>query len=124
MNNILIVEDNVLNLRLFSDVLKSQGFNVWTACDSVSMWNLLLNGKVPDLILMDIQLPSVSGIDLLRQIRLDKKYDTIVIGAISAFAMKTEEQAILKEGFDFFLSKPVDIHRLIEMVFLFLKIKK
>lgn len=108
---ILIVEDNFLNARLFQDVLHAFGYRVLMASKASEALHILKK-KTPDLILMDIQLPIVSGIELMRKIRKVPKFKQIKIVAVSAFVFKEEVKYILSAGFDGFLSKPVDIYEL------------
>jgi two-component system, cell cycle response regulator DivK len=107
-NKVLVVEDNELNMKLFQDLLSiikcdiastRSGRNAIDLCKEFS----------PDLILMDIQLDGVSGIDLIRYFKNDINLKSIPIVAISAFAMKNEEEAILESGCDKYLSKPISI---------------
>ncbi len=105
---ILVVEDNDLNRRLFCDVLKNQGFAVEPVADG----NTALDAArhiVPNLIIMDIQLPGVSGLDLIEAAKADSVLRAIPILAVTAYAGKGDEERIRDAGADGYLSKPVSI---------------
>ena len=113
---ILIVEDNHLNMRLFTDLLESKGAEVISINDgtkAVSSAQELL----PDLILMDIQLHGgISGADLIKTIKSNEHTKKIPIIAITAFAMKDDEDRILKSGCEAYLAKPVSIDYFFETI--------
>ena len=105
---IMVVEDNDLNRKLFCDVLKAQGFEVEPIADG----NAVLAAArevAPDLIIMDIQLPGVSGVDLIEAARQDAMLYDIPVLAVTAFAAKGDEENIRKAGAAGYLSKPVSI---------------
>lgn len=105
---IMVVEDNDLNRRLFCDVLKANGFEVEPVADG----NQVIAGArdaQPDLIIMDIQLPGVSGIDLIAEAKRDPSLANIPILAVTAFAAKGDEERIRAAGAASYLSKPVSI---------------
>jgi two-component system cell cycle response regulator DivK len=105
---ILVVEDNDLNRRLFCDVLKAKGFEVEPVADG-----LAAIGKardfVPSLVIMDIQLPNVSGLDLIAQMKRDVTLRTIPVLAVTAYAGKGDEERIRDAGAEGYLAKPVSI---------------
>jgi len=105
---ILVVEDNDLNRRLFCDVLKSQGFAVEPVADG---FDALERARqfVPNLIIMDIQLPNVSGLDLIDAIKKDPTLRTIPVLAVTAYAGKGDEERIRDAGAEGYLAKPVSI---------------
>jgi len=108
---ILIVEDNDLNLKLFRDVLSANDFDVVETKDG-NMAIQLTRETQPDLILMDIQLPEVSGLDLIREMKADDGLSHIPIIAVTAFAMKNDEERILRAGCEAYLSKPISIDQM------------
>lgn len=116
---ILIVEDNTLNLKLFRDLLSAHGYETVETKDGREA--LELARKVdPDLILMDIQLPEISGLDVTKQLKQDEDVCDIPIIAVTAFAMKDDEEKILKAGCEAYISKPISILPFLETVQKFL----
>ncbi len=105
---ILVVEDNDLNRRLFCDVLKSQGFAVEPCADGHDALELA-RSFVPNLIIMDIQLPNVSGLDLIEAAKKDPVLRTIPVLAVTAYAGKGDEERIRDAGAEGYLAKPVSI---------------
>lgn len=105
---ILVVEDDDLNRRLFCDVLKSQGYAVEPVADGRDALDRA-RSFVPNLIVMDIQLPNVSGLDLMGMAKADTVLRTIPILAVTAYAAKGDEERIRNAGADGYLSKPVSI---------------
>ncbi len=108
MAKILIVEDNEMNMRLFSDLLKTKGHTVTECLDGTEALELVKSVK-PDLILMDIQMPKISGLAVTAQIRKTPEIADTRIVAVSAFAMKGDEEKILEAGCDAYISKPISI---------------
>ena len=107
MSTVLVVEDNDLNRRLFVDLLTTRKHTILEATDGQSALDLVAKKK-PDLILMDIQLPSVSGLEITQQIRkMTIKQPKIV--AVSAFALKQDADKALEAGCDDYISKPISI---------------
>jgi two-component system cell cycle response regulator DivK len=112
---ILIVEDNELNMKLFNDLLEAHGYRVVqtrSGLDAVS----LAREHHPNLILMDIQLPEVSGKDVTKWLKEDEHLKAIPVIAITAFAMKGDEEGILEAGCNAYLSKPISIAKFLETV--------
>ena len=105
---ILVVEDNDLNRKLFCDVLKSQGYAVEPVADGR---DALEKARyfVPNLIIMDIQLPNVSGLDLIEAAKADRVLRSIPVLAVTAYAGKGDEERIRDAGADSYLAKPVSI---------------
>jgi two-component system cell cycle response regulator DivK len=112
---ILIVEDNDLNLKLFRDLLTANGYETRETKDGLEAVALTRNIQ-PDLILMDIQLPEISGLDITRTIKNDESLKHIPIIAVTAFAMKDDEEKILKAGCEAYISKPISIEHFIGTV--------
>lgn len=112
---ILIVEDNELNMKLFNDLLEAHGYITVTTRDGTKALDMARDSK-PDLILMDIQLPEVSGLDITRQIKLEDDLKNIPIIAVTAFAMKGDEDKIRECGCNGYISKPISIASFIETI--------
>jgi two-component system cell cycle response regulator DivK len=116
---ILIVEDNELNMKLFSDLLERSGHATLRAKNGVEEV-ALAREHTPDLILMDIQLPEVSGLQVTRWIKDDPALKSIPVIAVTAFAMKGDEEKILQGGCEAYLSKPISVGKFIETIRSFL----
>jgi two-component system cell cycle response regulator DivK len=105
---ILIVEDNEKNLKLVRDVLEFNGYATVAArnaADAVA----LATARHPNLVLMDIQLPDADGITALRRLRSNSETASMVVVALTAFAMKDDRERLLDAGFDGYLEKPIDV---------------
>ncbi len=112
---ILIVEDNELNLKLLKDILDFQGYStVATGLGAAAVD--LARQHHPDLILMDIQLPDISGEEAARRLKADEQTRAIPIIAVTAFAMTGDRERILHGGCDDYISKPFNIHELLAIV--------
>ena len=105
---ILIVEDNELNLKLFRDLLSAHGYKIFETKDGLEAI-MITRSERPDLILMDIQLPEISGLDIIRRLKADDTVKDIPIIAVTAFAMKDDEEKILAAGCEAYISKPISI---------------
>lgn len=116
---ILIVEDNDLNLKLFRDLLEAHGYETLETKDGKEALSLTRHNQ-PDLILMDIQLPEISGLDITKKIKADKDICDIPIVAVTAFAMKDDEEKILRAGCEAYISKPISIGSFLETIQKFL----
>ena len=116
---VLIVEDNELNLKLFRDLLAANGFETVETREGLEAISLTRNMR-PDLILMDIQLPEISGLDITRKIKADPELRHIPVIAVTAFAMKDDETRILEAGCEAYLSKPIAIDQFLTVVRRFL----
>jgi two-component system, cell cycle response regulator DivK len=112
---ILIVEDNELNMKLFNDLLVANGYETIQTRQGTEAMKLARE-HMPDLILMDIQLPEVSGLDVTRWIKEDDELHTIPVIAVTAFAMKGDEERIRKGGCEAYISKPISVAKFIETV--------
>jgi CheY-like chemotaxis protein len=104
---ILIVDDNAINLKLVRILLTGEGYEVRTAEDATEAMAVLREFQ-PRLILMDIQLPGVDGLELSRRLKADRATSDIVIVALTAYAMKGDEDRALAVGCDGYLAKPID----------------
>jgi len=103
---ILIVEDNPANMKLASDLLRKSGYEVLEASDAEAGIQLV-NAELPDLVLMDIQLPGMDGLTATRLLKNDQHTREIPIIALTAFAMKGDEQKMLEAGCDGYIAKPI-----------------
>src|SRR6476660_6270950 len=112
---VLIVEDNELNMKLFHDLLEAHGYATVQTRNGVEVMNLAREHR-PDLILMDIQLPEVSGLEVTRWLKDDEELRSIPVIAITAFAMKGDEERIREGGCEAYLSKPISVAKFLETV--------
>ena len=112
---VLIVEDNELNMKLFSDLLDANGYATVQSRNGVEAVELARHHR-PDLILMDIQLPEVSGLQVTQWIKDDDDLRHIPVIAITAFAMKGDEEKIRQGGCEAYLSKPISVVKFLETV--------
>jgi two-component system, cell cycle response regulator DivK len=116
---VLIVEDHHLNMKLFTDLLEAHGHRVLQARDGAEGM-MLARQHHPDLILMDIRLPGISGFEVTKWIREEQGLRYTPIIAVTAFAMRADEEEIRAAGFDDYISKPVSIRNFVEVVDRFL----
>ena len=105
---ILIVEDNEIDVRLLKDILEMRGYDTLQTGDGLEAINLAF-ANLPDLILMDIQLPEISGLEVTRRLRGDERSRRIPIVAVTAFAMGWHEREALDSGCDAYVSKPISM---------------
>jgi len=112
---VLIVEDNELNMKLFHDLLEAHGFATLETRNGSEVLDIART-KRPDLILMDIQLPEVSGLDVTRWLKDDEELRHIPVIAVTAFAMKGDEQKIREGGCEDYISKPISVTSFIETI--------
>ena len=112
---VLIVEDNELNMKLFSDLLEANGYATVQTRNGVEAVGLARRYR-PDLILMDIQLPEVSGLQVTQWLKDDEDLRSIPVIAITAFAMKGDEEKIRQGGCEAYLSKPISVVKFLETV--------
>lgn len=117
---ILIVEDNKLNMKLFKDILEAEDCIVIECFDPMFAMRIV-EEEMPNLILMDIQLPRISGYDLIQWIKADANISHIPIIAITAFAMEDDKEKILSLGCEGYMSKPISMDPFIANVNKFLK---
>ena len=108
LKTVLIVEDNELNMKLFHDLLDAHGYGTVQTRSGKDALALARQHR-PDLILMDIQLPEVSGLDVIRWIKTDHAVSAIPIIAVTAFAMKGDEERIRSGGCEAYISKPISV---------------
>ena len=112
---VLVVEDNELNMKLFHDLLEANGYEIVQTRNGLEAIDLAREFR-PDLILMDIQLPEVSGLEVTKWIKEDDDLRAIPVIAVTAFAMKGDEERIRQGGCEAYLSKPISVAKFIETV--------
>ena len=112
---VLIVEDNELNMKLFNDLLEAHGYATLQTRSGVEAVELTRK-HMPDLILMDIQLPEVSGLQVTQWIKDDEALRHIPVIAVTAFAMKGDEERIRQGGCEAYISKPISVVKFLETV--------
>jgi len=112
---VLIVEDNELNMKLFHDLLDAHGYDTLQTRNGMEALKLARDHK-PDLILMDIQLPEVSGLEVTKWLKDDDELRAIPVIAVTAFAMKGDEERIREGGCEAYISKPIAVATFIETV--------
>ena len=112
---VLIVEDNELNMKLFHDLLDAHGYQTLQTRSGIEALQIARERR-PDLILMDIQLPEVSGLEVTRCLKDDEELREIPVVAVTAFAMKGDEQRIRQGGCEAYISKPISIGTFLETV--------
>jgi two-component system, cell cycle response regulator DivK len=115
MSLVLIIEDNDKNMKLARDVLQAKGYQTLEAVtgeDGVR----LARERMPDLVLMDIQLPGINGIEAFRQLRADPKTAGIPVVALTASVTPTDRSAITAAGFDAFIGKPISLKEFVDTV--------
>ena len=115
MSTVLIVEDNDKNMKLARDVLQAKGYRTLEAVSGEEGVKLAREKK-PDLVLMDIQLPGINGIEAFRRIRGDEKTKGIPVVALTASVTPTDRSAIAAAGFDAFLGKPINLKEFLDTV--------
>ncbi|MGB0554744.1 MAG: response regulator [Alphaproteobacteria bacterium] len=116
---ILIVEDNELNMKLFHDLLESKGYDIVQTRDGMEALKIA-RAQMPDLILMDIQLPEVSGLEVTKWLKEDDNLKQIAVVAVTAFAMKGDEEKIREGGCEAYIAKPISVTNFLETVEQFL----
>ena len=112
---VLIVEDNELNMKLFHDLLEAHGYSTIGTRNGIEALDLARKHR-PDLILMDIQLPEVSGLGVTKRLKDDQDLRHIPVIAVTAFAMKGDEERIRQGGCEAYLSKPISVARFMETI--------
>jgi len=112
---VLIVEDNELNMKLFHDLLEAHGIDTVQTSDGNSAFSMAREHN-PDLIIMDIQLPEISGLEITKLLKQDDDLKSIPVIAVTAFAMKGDEQKIREGGCEDYISKPISVSRFIDVV--------
>ena len=112
---VLIVEDNELNMKLFRDLIEASGYETIRTRNGLEAMDLARIHH-PDLILMDIQLPEVSGLEVTKWLKEDDELRSIPVVAVTAFAMKGDEERIRQGGCEAYISKPISVSKFIETV--------
>ena len=112
---VLIVEDNELNMKLFHDLLDSQGYQILQTREGLQALALARQHH-PDLILMDIQLPEISGLEVTKWLKEDDDLRHIPVVAVTAFAMKGDEERIREGGCEAYISKPISVTHFLETI--------
>ncbi|MBO6918677.1 MAG: response regulator [Rhizobiaceae bacterium] len=116
---VMIVEDNELNMKLFRDLIEASGYGTIQTRNGLEALDLAREHK-PDLILMDIQLPEVSGLDVTKWLKEDEELHSIPVIAVTAFAMKGDEERIRQGGCEAYISKPISVPGFLETIKSFL----
>ena len=116
---VLIVEDNDLNMKLFNDLLEAHGYDTLQTSDGVEALKLARQHR-PDLILMDIQLPEISGLEVTKWLKEDDDLRAIPVIAVTAFAMKGDEEKIRSGGCEAYIAKPISVASFLRTVERFL----
>jgi two-component system cell cycle response regulator DivK len=116
---VLIVEDNELNMKLFHDLLDAHGYKTLQTRDGLKALDIARE-HLPDLILMDIQLPEVSGLEVTKWLKEDDRLRSIPVIAVTAFAMKGDEEKIREGGCEAYISKPISVGTFLDTVQQFL----
>ena len=112
---VLVVEDNELNMKLFHDLIEGIGYKTVETRNGLEAIDLARKHR-PDLILMDIQLPEVSGLEVTKWLKEDDELRSIPVIAVTAFAMKGDEERIRQGGCEAYMSKPISVGKFIETV--------
>jgi CheY-like chemotaxis protein len=108
---VLVVDDNVTNLKLLEYLLQAKGYDVHTASDGESALCLVHELK-PELVLMDLQLPGMDGLTLTRKLKADPRTHDVIVLAVTAYAMKGDEERAREAGCDGYIAKPIDTRAL------------
>jgi len=119
---ILVVEDNELNLKLFCDLLRAHGYEAEPVRDGRQAVERTRAFR-PDLIIMDIQMPHVSGLELIEQLKSDEALKAIPVMAVTAYAAKGDEERIRDAGAEGYVSKPISLMKFVESVRMLLKVE-
>lgn len=118
---VMIVEDNELNMKLFRDLVEVSDYKTVLTRSGLNVLELAREHK-PDLILMDIQLPEISGLDVTKQLKADHELRSIPVIAVTAFAMKGDEERIRQGGCEEYMSKPISVPHFISTIKKFLEV--
>ncbi len=119
LKTIMIVEDNDLNMKLFNDLLQAHGYGTIQTKDGRGALNMARERR-PDLILMDIQLPGISGLEVTRMLKADSDLKGIPVIAVTAFAMKGDEEKVRDGGCEGYIAKPISVPGFLETISKFL----
>jgi len=114
-DRILIVEDNPENMRMLEMVLRAKNYTLLKATDGEEALDIAMRER-PDLIIMDIQLPKMNGLEVTRKLRETPAFSQTPIIAITAYAMKGDKERVIESGCDAYLSKPINTRELPEMI--------
>lgn len=117
---VMIVEDNELNMKLFTDLIEASGFETIQIMNGMEAVELARTHR-PDLILMDIQLPEVSGLEVTKWLKEDDELHNIPVIAVTAFAMKGDEERIRQGGCEAYISKPISVPGFLQTIKSFLE---
>jgi two-component system cell cycle response regulator DivK len=112
---VLIVEDNELNMKLFHDLLEAQGYETLQTREGLQALSIAREHR-PNLILMDIQLPEISGLEVTKWLKEDDDLSHIPVVAVTAFAMKGDEERIREGGCEAYISKPISVSHFLETI--------
>ncbi len=112
---VLIVEDNELNMKLFHDLLEAQGYETLQTREGLQALSIAREHR-PNLILMDIQLPEISGLEVTKWLKEDDDLSHIPVVAVTAFAMKGDEERIREGGCEAYISKPISVTHFLETI--------
>jgi two-component system cell cycle response regulator DivK len=112
---VMIVEDNELNMKLFRDLIEANGYETVRTRNGLKALDLARE-HMPDLILMDIQLPEVSGLEVTKWLKEDETLRSIPVIAVTAFAMKGDEERIRQGGCEAYISKPISVTSFIQTI--------
>ena len=112
-NVVLVIEDTESCMKLFQHALEVHGYNTLQAKDGIRGWELARERR-PDLILMDIQLPDISGLDVTKLLKVDETLKSIPIIAVTAFALEGDEEKMLNGGCDAYVPKPIFIPKFLQ----------
>ena len=112
---VMIVEDNELNMKLFRDLIEASGYETVRTRNGLEALDLARAHK-PDLILMDIQLPEVSGLEVTKWLKEDEDLRVIPVIAVTAFAMKGDEEKIREGGCEAYIAKPISVTNFMEVI--------
>jgi two-component system cell cycle response regulator DivK len=119
MNNsdkvVLVVEDNPINMRLFHALLDAHGYNVLQATNGMDGWQMAQEHQ-PNVILMDMQLPDIQGVDVIQRLKEDETLKSIPVVAVTAFAMKGDEERFREIGCDGYISKPISVPNFVQTI--------
>ena len=111
MKTIIVAEDDRFSRELVCEILQAQGYRIVEALDGRDALQKI-EETAPDLVLMDIRMPFVNGLDAIQQLRQDTRFSTLRVVALTAYAMAGDEERILASGFDGYVSKPIDAEAL------------
>jgi len=115
VSTILVVEDNILIRELVREILEREQYQVVEACDGKDALEKM-EESAPNLVLMDIQLPMLDGYAVLHQLRRDRRFHRLPVIALTAYAMRSDQEKALQAGFDSYLPKPIDRAALLQLI--------